>query len=61
MQADIFGDLIAIMPEFGLRLFQRPSDLDPTALRPVPPCIPAALICVVQQNLTVRQKPIYAG
>lgn len=34
MQADIFGHLIAITPEFGLRLFQRPSDLDPTALRP---------------------------
>jgi miniconductance mechanosensitive channel len=27
-QADIFDHLIAIMPEFGLRLFQRPTGLD---------------------------------
>ncbi|GAB7552853.1 hypothetical protein NRB_23590 [Novosphingobium sp. 11B] len=28
IQADIFDHLIAIMPEFGLRLFQRPTGLD---------------------------------
>ena len=34
IQADIFDHLIAIMPEFGLRLFQRPSGLDLAALGP---------------------------
>jgi miniconductance mechanosensitive channel len=28
IQADIFDHLIAVMPEFGLRLFQRPTGLD---------------------------------
>ncbi|SCW47850.1 miniconductance mechanosensitive channel [Sphingobium faniae] len=32
IQADIFDHLIAIMPEFGLRLFQRPSGTDFSAL-----------------------------
>lgn len=32
IQADIFDHLIAIMPEFGLRLFQRPSGVDLSAL-----------------------------
>ena len=27
-QADIFDHLIAILPEFGLRLFQQPTGLD---------------------------------
>jgi len=35
IQAGIFDHLIAIMPEFGLRLFQRPSGLDLATLRPV--------------------------
>lgn len=34
IQADIFDHLIAILPEFGLRLFQEPSGLD---VREVPP------------------------
>ena len=28
IQADIFDHLIAILPEFGLRIFQEPSGLD---------------------------------
>ena len=32
VQADIFDHLIAILPEFGLRLFQRPSGADLTAM-----------------------------
>jgi len=32
IQADIFDHLLAIMPEFGLRLFQRPSGADLSAL-----------------------------
>ena len=28
IQSDIFDHLIAILPEFGLRLFQEPSGLD---------------------------------
>lgn len=37
IQADIFDQLIAIMPEFGLRLFQRPagSDLSTLGWRPI--------------------------
>ena len=36
IQADIFDHLLAILPEFELRLFQRPSglDLQPLAARP---------------------------
>lgn len=33
IQADIFDHLIAILPEFGLRLFQEPSGLDFQSLR----------------------------
>ena len=33
IQADIFDHLIAILPEFGLRLFQEPTGLDLAALR----------------------------
>ena len=33
IQADIFDHLIAIVPEFGLRLFQEPAGSDVTALR----------------------------
>lgn len=33
IQADIFDHMIAILPEFGLRLFQEPSGLDVTGLR----------------------------
>jgi miniconductance mechanosensitive channel len=36
IQADIFDHLIAIMPEFGLRLFQRPSGVDLAALADTP-------------------------
>lgn len=36
IQADIFDHLIAIMPEFGLRLFQRPSGADLSALADMP-------------------------
>ncbi len=36
IQADIFDHLIAIMPEFGLRLFQRPSGVDIAALADLP-------------------------
>lgn len=39
VQADIFEHLISILPEFGLRLFQRPSGADLAAL---PPPIAAA-------------------
>ena len=39
IQADIFDHLIAILPEFGLRLFQEPSGLD---VREVPPSAGAA-------------------
>ena len=28
IQADIFDHLLAILPEFGLRIFQQPSGLD---------------------------------
>lgn len=34
IQADIFDHLIALMPEFGLRLFQRPAGADLAGLRP---------------------------
>ncbi|MGB3796758.1 MAG: mechanosensitive ion channel domain-containing protein [Alteraurantiacibacter sp.] len=33
IQADIFDHLIAILPEFGLRLFQEPSGLDVQSLK----------------------------
>ena len=33
IQADIFDHLIALLPEFGLRLFQKPAGADLTALR----------------------------
>tara|TARA_E500000305_G_scaffold110316_1_gene117890 strand:+ start:1166 stop:2377 length:1212 start_codon:yes stop_codon:yes gene_type:complete len=33
IQADVFDHLIAILPEFGLRLFQEPSGLDLQGLR----------------------------
>ena len=33
IQADIFDHLIAILPEFGLRLFQEPTGLDLSSLR----------------------------
>ncbi|MFB0612895.1 mechanosensitive ion channel family protein [Aurantiacibacter poecillastricola] len=33
IQADLFDHLIAILPEFGLRLFQEPSGLDFAALK----------------------------
>ncbi len=33
IQADIFDHLIAILPEFGLRVFQEPSGLDVKALK----------------------------
>ncbi len=36
IQADIFDHLIAILPEFGLRLFQRPTGLDLARLAPGP-------------------------
>ncbi len=36
IQADIFDHLIAILPEFGLRLFQQPSGLDLAGLGEVP-------------------------
>lgn len=35
IQADIFDHLIAIMPEFGLRLFQHPTGLDFQQLRDI--------------------------
>ncbi len=35
IQADIFDHLIAILPEFGLRLFQEPSGLDLQGLKAV--------------------------
>ncbi len=34
IQADIFDHLLAIAPEFGLRLFQRPAGADLAALQP---------------------------
>ncbi len=34
IQSDIFDHLIAIVPEFGLRLFQQPAGADVAALRP---------------------------
>jgi len=37
IQADIFDHLIAILPEFGLRLFQQPSGLDVARLGSLPP------------------------
>ena len=33
IQADIFDHLIAILPEFGLRLFQEPSGMDVASLK----------------------------
>lgn len=39
IQADIFDHLIAILPEFGLRLFQRPTGLDMWALTEAPPAL----------------------
>jgi len=36
IQADIFDHLIAILPEFGLRLFQQPTGLDLAGLRQEP-------------------------
>ena len=36
IQSDIFDHLLAIMPEFGLRVFQSPSGADFQALRPLP-------------------------
>ena len=35
IQSDIFDHLLAIMPEFGLRVFQSPSGADFQALRPL--------------------------
>ncbi|EZP74455.1 Mechanosensitive ion channel protein MscS [Sphingomonas paucimobilis] len=37
IQADIFDHLIAILPDFGLRLFQRPAGADLAALAATPP------------------------
>lgn len=37
VQADLFDHLIAIMPEFGLRLFQRPTGMDFAAVVPQGP------------------------
>ena len=42
VQADIFDHLIAILPEFGLRLFQQPSGLDLAGLGAVGPAERAA-------------------
>ena len=42
VQADIFDHLIAILPEFGLRLFQQPSGLDLARLGAVAPTEQAA-------------------
>ena len=36
IQADVFDHLLAILPEFGLRLFQQPSGADFRPLRPNP-------------------------
>ena len=36
IQSDIFDHLLAILPEFGLRIFQEPSGLDLAALRAAP-------------------------
>jgi miniconductance mechanosensitive channel len=36
IQADIFDHLIAVLPVFSLRLFQRPSGLDLAALGAAP-------------------------
>lgn len=36
IQADIFDHLIAILPDFGLRLFQRPTGADLSALAALP-------------------------
>ena len=33
-QSDIFDHLLAILPEFGLRVFQHPSGADMRELRP---------------------------
>ena len=33
IQADIFDHLLAIAPEFGLRLYQKPAGADLSALR----------------------------
>ena len=33
IQADVFDHLLAILPEFGLRLYQQPSGLDLQGLR----------------------------
>ena len=42
VQADVFDHLIAILPEFGLRLFQQPSGLDLAGLGAVGPAERAA-------------------
>ena len=34
IQSDIFVHLLAILPEFGLRVFQNPSGADLQSLRP---------------------------
>ena len=34
IQSDIFDHLLAILPEFGLRVFQHPSGADMRELRP---------------------------
>jgi miniconductance mechanosensitive channel len=36
IQADIFDHLIAVLPQFDLRLFQRPTGLDLTTLGSAP-------------------------
>ena len=40
IQADIFDHLLAILPRFGLRLFQRPTGLDFTLARYAPSQVP---------------------
>ena len=37
LQSDIFDHLLAILPEFGLRVYQRPSGMDIRALSAVLP------------------------
>lgn len=36
LQADIFDHLLAVLPEFGLRVYQKPAGSDFSALRPQP-------------------------
>jgi len=41
IQSDIFDHLLAILPEFGLRVFQHPSGADMRALKASPAALPA--------------------